>query len=66
MAGNVLGEPCERLYVEGLPGDISRREVAHIFRPFGGFQVCAASERNFAAQLITNGDVVSSFSPFTV
>ncbi|XP_058188963.1 RNA-binding protein 2-like [Rhododendron vialii] len=26
------------LYVEGLPSDITRREVAHIFRPFVGYK----------------------------
>ncbi|WMV19967.1 hypothetical protein MTR67_013352 [Solanum verrucosum] len=26
------------LYIEGLPLDISRREVAHIFRPFAGYK----------------------------
>jgi hypothetical protein len=34
------------LYVETVPKDASRREIAHIFRPFAGFkviqQLCAA------------------------
>lgn len=25
------------LYVEGVPGDVSEREMAHIFRPFPGY-----------------------------
>ncbi|KAL0403889.1 UNVERIFIED_CONTAM: RNA-binding protein 2 [Sesamum radiatum] len=28
---------CSTLYVEGLPADSTRREVAHIFRPFLGY-----------------------------
>eukprot|EP01087_Luapelamoeba_hula_P009179 TRINITY_DN2358_c0_g1_i1.p1 TRINITY_DN2358_c0_g1~~TRINITY_DN2358_c0_g1_i1.p1 ORF type:complete len:255 (-),score=35.45 TRINITY_DN2358_c0_g1_i1:85-849(-) len=28
----------ETLYVQGLPGDIHRREIAHIFRPWAGYQ----------------------------
>lgn len=28
----------ETLYVQGLPGDIQRREIAHIFRPWAGYQ----------------------------
>ncbi|KAI5077552.1 hypothetical protein GOP47_0007376 [Adiantum capillus-veneris] len=31
-------EATHTLYVEGLPADCSRREAAHIFRPFLGFQ----------------------------
>ncbi|MCO5597403.1 hypothetical protein L7F22_051479 [Adiantum nelumboides] len=31
-------EATHTLYVEGLPADCTRREAAHIFRPFLGFQ----------------------------
>jgi len=31
-------EACSTLYVEGLPLDATEREVAHIFRPWAGFQ----------------------------
>ena len=31
---------CETLYVDDVPLDMSKRELAHIFRPFGGFKVC--------------------------
>eukprot|EP01100_Stratorugosa_tubuloviscum_P008782 TRINITY_DN365_c0_g1_i1.p1 TRINITY_DN365_c0_g1~~TRINITY_DN365_c0_g1_i1.p1 ORF type:complete len:168 (-),score=48.93 TRINITY_DN365_c0_g1_i1:137-640(-) len=36
-SSNVV-EGCATLYVEGLPVDATEREVAHIFRPFPGFQ----------------------------
>eukprot|EP00873_Tetraselmis_striata_P037816 jgi/Tetstr1/458080/TSEL_044587.t1 len=35
---NLPHDAVDSLYVEGLPVDISKREVAHIFRPFEGFQ----------------------------
>jgi len=31
-------EASSTLYVEGLPDDSTEREVAHIFRPFAGYQ----------------------------
>jgi len=31
-------EACNTLYVEGLPLDVTEREVAHIFRPIPGYQ----------------------------
>jgi RNA recognition motif. (a.k.a. RRM, RBD, or RNP domain) len=31
-------DACSTLYVEGLPSSATEREVAHIFRPFPGFQ----------------------------
>jgi len=31
-------DACQTLYVEGLPLDATEREVAHIFRPWAGFQ----------------------------
>lgn len=31
-------DACSTLYVEGLPMDATEREVAHIFRPWAGFQ----------------------------
>ena len=33
-------EPCNRLFIANLPADASKREVAHIMRPFDGFKVC--------------------------
>jgi len=39
MGGGVLPpEATSTLYVEGLPLDVTDREVSHIFRPYGGFQ----------------------------
>ncbi|CAN0462969.1 unnamed protein product, partial [Hapterophycus canaliculatus] len=38
--GLPLGLPNDAhhtLYVEGIPGDVSERELAHIFRPFPGY-----------------------------
>ncbi|CAN0414203.1 unnamed protein product, partial [Ectocarpus sp. 8 AP-2014] len=38
--GLPLGLPSDAhhtLYVEGIPGDVSERELAHIFRPFPGY-----------------------------
>lgn len=38
--GLPLGLPNDAhhtLYVEGVPGDVSERELAHIFRPFPGY-----------------------------
>ena len=40
----VGGEATSLLYVDGLPPDILKREVAHIFRPFHGFQVRSERE----------------------
>jgi len=31
-------DACRTLYVDNLPGDATKREVAHIFRAFEGFQ----------------------------
>ena len=31
------------LYVDCLPQDLQKREIAHIFRPFEGFQVLAVT-----------------------
>jgi len=31
-------EASPTLYIEGLPGDATEREVAHLFRPFPGYQ----------------------------
>lgn len=31
------GDAHHTLYVEGIPGDASERELAHIFRPFPGY-----------------------------
>ncbi len=30
------------LFLSGLPLDITKREVAHILRPFEGFKVCTS------------------------
>jgi hypothetical protein len=32
-------EAKDTLFISGLPLDITKREVAHILRPFDGFQV---------------------------
>jgi hypothetical protein len=32
-------DATETLYVEDVPTDMSKRELSHIFRPFGGFKV---------------------------
>lgn len=38
--GPVLpADATETLYVEDVPTDMSKRELSHIFRPFGGFKV---------------------------
>jgi hypothetical protein len=36
--GQARGEPRSRLFIAGLPADITQREVAHILRPFEGFK----------------------------
>jgi hypothetical protein len=45
----------ETLYVDDVPLDMSRRELSHIFRPFGGYKVplCPA--------LLCQGGLISSF-----
>ncbi|KAF9593422.1 hypothetical protein IFM89_022888 [Coptis chinensis] len=35
---SVLGEESSILFVDGLPSDCTRRELAHLFRPFIGFK----------------------------
>jgi hypothetical protein len=35
-------EARDTIYIDVLPPDISRRELAHIFRPFEGYKVSAA------------------------
>lgn len=32
-------DAASTLYVDGIPADISRREFAHVFRPFDGYKV---------------------------
>ena len=32
-------DASETVFVDNLPEDITRRELAHIFRPFAGFKV---------------------------
>ena len=36
-------DACRTLYVDNLPGDATKREMAHIFRAFEGFQARAAA-----------------------
>ncbi len=31
-------DACPTLYSEGFPADVSKRELAHIFRPFDGYK----------------------------
>jgi len=38
MFPNLPSDASSALYVEGLPPDATEREVAHIFRPFPGYQ----------------------------
>ena len=38
--------PSACISVANLPGDMSRRELSHIFRPFQGFMVRARSALN--------------------
>ncbi len=38
------------VYVEGIPGDATEREVAHIFRPFTGFKSVRLIHRDKVAQ----------------
>ncbi|KAK1419409.1 hypothetical protein QVD17_28576 [Tagetes erecta] len=45
------------LFIEGLPSDCSRREVAHIFRPFVGYK---------EVRLVTKGSRHSSGDPFVL
>ncbi|KAI3712505.1 hypothetical protein L1987_71062 [Smallanthus sonchifolius] len=45
------------LFIEGLPSDCSRREVAHIFRPFVGYR---------EVRLVTKGSRHSSGDPFVL
>ena len=35
---NVPANAVETLYVDDIPMDMSKRELAHIFRPFGGYK----------------------------
>lgn len=32
-------DACPTLYAEGFPEDITKRELAHIFRPYEGYKV---------------------------
>lgn len=32
-------DACPTLYAEGFPEDMTKRELAHIFRPFEGYKV---------------------------
>ena len=32
-------DACPTLYAEGFPEDMTKRELAHVFRPFEGFKV---------------------------
>ncbi|KAK9059626.1 hypothetical protein SSX86_020330 [Deinandra increscens subsp. villosa] len=45
------------LFIEGLPSDCSRREVAHIFRPFVGYK---------EVRLVTKGSKHSNGDPFVL
>lgn len=38
-------EARDTIYIDVLPPDISRRELAHIFRPFEGYKVSAPGGR---------------------
>jgi RNA recognition motif. (a.k.a. RRM, RBD, or RNP domain) len=40
-AGPTSSLDVSTLFVDNLPADMTKRELAHIFRPFGGFKVCA-------------------------
>lgn len=49
------------LYVEGVPGDASERELAHIFRPFPGYislRLRAKGGRSLGSGLPSNADAI--------
>lgn len=50
------GDAHHTLYVEGIPGDASERELAHIFRPFPGYislRLRAKGGRNLGTSSVT-------------
>lgn len=50
------GDAHHTLYVEGIPGDASERELAHIFRPFPGYislRLRAKGGRNVGTSSVT-------------
>eukprot|EP00903_Cladosiphon_okamuranus_P006484 g6343.t1 len=61
--GLPLGLPNDAhhtLYVEGVPGDVSERELAHIFRPFPGYislRLRAKGGRSLAAPSSSSANV---------
>ena len=44
------GDASATLYVDGMPLDVTKREMAHIFRPFEGFNVSPFFTANSCAQ----------------
>lgn len=55
------GDAHHTLYVEGIPGDASERELAHIFRPFPGYislRLRAKGGRNLGQASSANSDAI--------
>ncbi|AEE35906.1 Nuclear speckle RNA-binding protein A [Arabidopsis thaliana] len=60
---NLPSDASNTLYVEGLPSNCSRREVAHIFRPFVGYREVRLVTKDSKHR---NGDpIVLCFVDFT-
>ncbi|CAM9367759.1 unnamed protein product [Ascophyllum nodosum] len=55
------GDAHHTLYVEGIPGDATERELAHIFRPFPGYislRLRAKGGRGNAGNSSSSGDAI--------
>lgn len=54
------------LFIDEVPGDMTKRELAHIFRPFGGFKVrCSASAHQRCTPSFRCNRPWSPFQPLT-